>query len=185
MITYENGKFNVPSNDYLQNSKWVKIPDFPKYLINTDGYIISLQATKRIFIKGSIAKSEYVIVSLCNEQGYVTKYLHQVMAYVFLEFNFSSNFVIDHINHVRWDNRIQNLRVCSKSENSKNRKPFKQLPPIFIDPAIKLTIGTLNEVKQDRCSEMITYENGTFNVPSIEYLERTKWTKILCFPKYL
>ena len=138
MITYENGNFNVPSIEYLQKSKWVKIPDFPKYLINTDGYIISLRYTKRKFIKGSIHKSGYVPISLCNEKGRMIKYLHQVMAFVFLGFKFSSNLQVDHINSVKWDNRIQNLRVCSRSENMKNRKAFKRLPPIFIDPAIEL-----------------------------------------------
>lgn len=30
--------------------------------------------------------------------------------------------IIDHINHDVWDNRIENLRVCSESQNCANRR---------------------------------------------------------------
>lgn len=41
-----------------------------------------------------------------------------------LEMNNDRN-VVDHINHITNDNRKINLRVCTQSENSKNRKPNK------------------------------------------------------------
>ena len=38
---------------------------------------------------------------------------------------------IDHINRVKTDNRIENLRLCTESENRANRTKFKGITSIF------------------------------------------------------
>ena len=36
-----------------------------------------------------------------------------------------AGFEIDHINHVRWDNRFENLRLVTKKDNCKNKSKMK------------------------------------------------------------
>lgn len=50
---------------------------------------------------------------------YVKKYLHQLVSEYFVP-NPDNNDVIDHINRTKTDNRPENLRWCSKSENNWN-----------------------------------------------------------------
>ena len=57
-----------------------------------------------------------------NTSGYITrnngkeKYIHRVII------NETNGKIIDHINHDKLDNRRKNLRLCSHSQNSRNRE---------------------------------------------------------------
>jgi hypothetical protein len=55
---------------------------------------------------------------------YVNKkrYLAHRLAWLYINGTFPK-FVIDHINHIRHDNRIENLRPATLSQNQHNRKP--------------------------------------------------------------
>lgn len=71
-----------------------------KWFFNADGYVLA---------SGNKSKSSISVTSM-------HKYLLK---------NDNPDMVIDHINHVRHDNRLMNLRIVPKSTNSHNRKKKK------------------------------------------------------------
>lgn len=69
-------------------------------------------------VAGSLNKLGYIVISIFNEP----KLAHR-LAWVFV-YGSDSN-CIDHINHIRSDNRIDNLRSISKNENHWNMNLYK------------------------------------------------------------
>ena len=83
--------------------------------------------------------SDRIIAEWYNKDGYVQcvmndrKYLkHRVIAQQFIP-NPNNLPEIDHINHNRADNRIENLRWCSRSENMRNISVKNGYQYTFID----------------------------------------------------
>lgn len=69
---------------------------------------------------GSVRPDGYVTVKVNGKSHYV----HRIVWLMF-NANISDGMTIDHINHVRSDNRIENLRCVSMQENHKNRSKPK------------------------------------------------------------
>lgn len=66
---------------------------------------------------------------LTNESGYILTYIHNKIVFLHRyimenHYNIQTK-LIDHINHNTSDNRKENLRVCTPSQNQQNRKPTK------------------------------------------------------------
>ena len=61
----------------------------------------------------------YKVVMLWKNNKGNKKYVHRLLAEAFLE-NKEKNAVVDHINRNRADNRIENLRWCTQTDNSLN-----------------------------------------------------------------
>ena len=63
----------------------------------------------------------YVHVRLVKERRYVLYKVHQLVGETFLGYDRKNkeNLVIDHLNGIKHDNRIENLEVVTRSENSK------------------------------------------------------------------
>ena len=94
-----------------------QIKEFPKYEINKLGTV------RRIYKNGNITypkpvkniKTGYMTVSLHNKP----KSLHRLLALNFIP-NPDNKPVVDHINTIREDNTLENLRWATVSENSRN-----------------------------------------------------------------
>ena len=99
-----------------------------KYNRNTGEFIkrFSSGSTKKGSAAGTVQASGYVQIEI-NGKGYKAHRL----AWLYVTGEFPSD-QIDHINHVRSDNRFINLRECSNIENSKNAKMPKNNTSGFV-----------------------------------------------------
>ena len=74
----------------------------------------------------------YVLISLNDGNGYHQFRKHRLIAEQFIPN--SDNFpCVDHINHIRDDNRIENLRWCSASDNNLNKSFNNGVQYEFVD----------------------------------------------------
>ena len=122
---------------YFENEIWKDIPSFEgKYQVSNIGRVRSLPRTAFITNfkgtsfetpkKGFILNPQkdgcgYVHVRLVKDRHYVLYKVHQLVGEAFLGYDRKNNenLVIDHLNGVKHDNRLENLEVVSRSENSK------------------------------------------------------------------
>lgn len=63
---------------------------------------------------------EYIKIRVDTEQYYA-----HILAYIMVEGNFPEGMEIDHINGIRMDNKWNNLRLVTRSQNMINRPIFK------------------------------------------------------------
>ncbi|WP_295163655.1 HNH endonuclease signature motif containing protein, partial [uncultured Brachyspira sp.] len=84
--------------------------------------------TNRKILKETINAYGYVVVSL-NSYPYKK---HRLIAMQFIPNpnNFSQ---VDHINHIKTDNRIENLRWCNNSINNRNRLSYNGVEAQYVD----------------------------------------------------
>lgn len=71
---------------------------------------------KEKILKGYLNKKGYLTVSLINNK---VRVIHSIIAETFLNHkpNSKMDFVIDHINNIKTDNRCENLQVITNREN--------------------------------------------------------------------
>lgn len=105
-------------------------------------------------IKESINRKGYVICSL-NRKQYLK---HRIIAGQFIS-NPNNLPEIDHINHNKSDNRIENLRWVSKSDNQKNKTGYNDYQYVFLDelPETAETLDAYNGHEFDGL--FVDYEN--------------------------
>ena len=90
------------------------INNYPNYSIDTDGIILNVKKNKPL--KGTIDNNGYRRVYL----GKTTHKIHRLMALHFLPKE-PNKTEVDHINRNKLDNRLENLRWVTRSENNYNR----------------------------------------------------------------
>lgn len=101
------------------------------YQVRSDGAIISMPREKRL-PNGKLCQSKERVMSPARigEDGYEFVYLrkggkthrhyvHRLVADNFLS-DIKNGKVINHINGIKYDNRVENLEWCSQSENVKH-----------------------------------------------------------------
>lgn len=100
---------------WIANSEeWVVCEDYPFYMINREGQVKSNLTNK--ILKTARLKTGYVCVGLRKGGKSYTVRLHRLLAKAFIP-NPHNKPHVDHINGVRDDNRVENLRWCTNKEN--------------------------------------------------------------------
>lgn len=112
---------------------WKPIKNYEdKYLISKSGEIISKTTGKIMQDNHSKKyKDAYISIGLSNDVNHKILKVHMLVYCTFnnVDIKDLGKDVIDHINRNRKDNRLENLRRISKSENAKNRGdiPYKEV----------------------------------------------------------
>lgn len=105
---------------------WKVIPDYSNYSISLNGDIKN-NNSNYIFNK-RINSEGYVRVQITNDLGKSkTCFVHRLMAITYLP-NFYNKKTVDHVNLIRDDNRLINLKWATQAEQSLNKKIIKKLP---------------------------------------------------------
>lgn len=102
---------NIPK--IKDDETWVNVLDYENlYLVSNYGRIYSLISKK--IRKEVIHKNGYAQVMLSKNKKLKLISVHRV---VMMSFNYKSELEVDHINNVKNDNRLINLRYCTRLEN--------------------------------------------------------------------
>jgi hypothetical protein len=111
----------------LEYEVWRPIPRHPNYLISTFGRCYS-KSHKKLKSMKARPLDGYVDLKLESKKiGRKPKHMHAVVGKIFLPSAKPGEVLIDHINGIRNDNHIKNLRWASYSTNSTNRRAAKNL----------------------------------------------------------
>lgn len=127
----------------MSEFEYMDIPEYPNYKIDRNGNVVN-KKTLRI-LKPRTDCHGYKSLKLYNSEGPKNKKIHRLLGMCYIE-NPNDKPMIDHINRIRTDNRLENLRWVNASENCLNRGPYK-------NSKLKLkyiTIGEYNKYKYYR-----------------------------------
>lgn len=98
----------------------MKLPLFhpyEKYMIDTNGNVYGLDGR---IMKSKPDNNGYLRVCLYNNKHRKFKNIHRIVAQMFLP-DFNEKLDVDHKNRIRHDNRVENLRMVTRQQNSMNR----------------------------------------------------------------
>ena len=98
----------------------VQIKAYPNYGITREGNVISLRTGRPL--KPGISKDGYARVSLSRDGKTHTHTIHSLMADAFLGPR-PEGWQVDHLNHNRSDNRLENLEYVTPLENTHRSMP--------------------------------------------------------------
>ena len=116
-------------DELLENEEFAQIRGYPNYCISNMGRCYNKKTERFI---GSDCNG-YIRVSLHNSDGQQSFDIHRLVMSHFGPPKPDGDFEIDHINRNPADNRIENLRWLTGSENCKNRGSNNGIEYQFFD----------------------------------------------------
>lgn len=122
----------------MNTCEWRKTHIFPnEYLVSSEGQIKSIRSDK--ILKPSTDKDGYLYYVLCVKGNRKTIKAHRLVAKAFIE-NPLNKPAIDHINGIKTDNRVENLRWVTNKENTNN--------PITLERVVSSCMKRIDILKQ-------------------------------------
>ncbi len=129
------------------------IKGFEDYLVTDTGRVYSLKSQK--YLKQIYNRDAYLLVHLLKDGKAYTKTVHRLVAQAFIE-NIENLVEVDHINRVRDDNRVENLRWANRKSQMKNLDRTNNIKSIkknrgktiveVINDEVSIGFRTINEV---------------------------------------
>jgi len=106
----------------LNGEEWRSITGYENYEISNKGRVKNV--SKGTVMKGNLSDEGYARVELTDGETRKTLFVHQLVAKAFIP-NPDNMPYPDHINNIRNDNRVENLRWSNEKTNNMNRLPMK------------------------------------------------------------
>ena len=99
-----------------------RLEEFPKYRIYTNGDIYREWKNKDVLMKHCLGKTGYCHVNLRNGVKLKKIRIHRLLAILFIPCNSEfKDTEVDHINRVKTDNRLDNLRWMDRTGQNLNK----------------------------------------------------------------
>lgn len=120
----------------IENECWKPIKGYEgRYEVSNKGRVRSHVGKRVRCLSPRIIRNGYQIVDLCTNGECKTMLVHRIVGAAFLcdDGEIPSGLHIDHLNGIRYDNILENLRLVTNSENCRNRHDINELPPEMRD----------------------------------------------------
>ena len=107
------------------------------YIDDTTFQIVSFKQKKYTegkILKPHIDKDGYIFYSFSVNGKQKNMFLHHIIVKMFINPDYDSKkFEVDHKNHNKQDNSIENLSVVTRSENNRNRSSMNEVKFNYVD----------------------------------------------------
>ena len=134
-------------------------PIYDRYEANREGIVRHVKHKKDV---GSLTNSGYLLIGV-SDQGIIKNYYkHRFIFECFHEKINDVKLVVDHINNIKIDNRLENLQLITQSQNmKKEHRKGKKLPPIRVR-AINVNSGESFDYDSiKKCSKGLDIHHGS------------------------
>lgn len=115
---FKQGKSYFKILDSLNIDDWKEYPNNPKYEVSKQGLVRNKDSKKLV---GSSNADGYILI-VDSAQTPVKSYrIHRMVMETFNPIENSDMYVVDHINGIRNDNRLENLRWLTQRQNMEEK----------------------------------------------------------------
>lgn len=146
----------------MNKETWGSISNFENYQVSNFGRVKRKYKNGNIkILKNGIDKDGYYIVSLCFNNKKTTKRVNILVAQAFIP-NPNNYPVVNHINGIKTDNRVENLEWCSYKHNMKEAYRIGLCKPTkyFLGKYGENSANAKKIVQKDKNNNIIKYFYG-------------------------